>query len=69
MLERRKESITYLATFRRHRWNEQMTMKKDNLLELSASTVAFISRRGRPLQLIKANSNKLSFFIVICTLQ
>ena len=43
MLKRRKESDTYLATFRRHRWSAQMTMKKDNLLELSASTVAFIS--------------------------
>ena len=43
MLRRRKYSHTYLATFFRHRWNAQMTMKKDNLLELSASTVAFIS--------------------------
>ena len=33
----------YLATIRRCRWSAQMTMKKDNLLELSASTVAFIS--------------------------
>ena len=40
MLKRRKESDTYLATFRRHRWSTQMTMKKDNLLELSASTAA-----------------------------
>ena len=43
MLKRRKESDTYLATFRRHRWSAQMIMKNDNLLELSASTVAFIS--------------------------
>ena len=37
MLKRRKESDTYLATFRRHCWNAQMTMKKDNLLELSSA--------------------------------
>jgi hypothetical protein len=43
MLKRRKESDIYLATFCRHRWSAQMTMNKDNLLELSASTVAFIS--------------------------
>jgi hypothetical protein len=42
MLKRRKESDTYLATSRGHRWSAQMMMKKDNLLELSASTVAFI---------------------------
>ena len=47
MLKRRKERNTYLTTFCRHCWSAQMTMKKDNLLELSASTVAFISRRGR----------------------
>ena len=40
MLKRRKESNSYLATIRRHRI---MAMKKDNLLELSASIVAFIS--------------------------
>ena len=33
--------------FRRHCWTAQMTMKKDNLLKLSASTVAFISCRSR----------------------
>ena len=42
MLKRRKWSDTYLTTIRRHRWSAQMTMKKDKL-ELSASTVAFIS--------------------------
>ena len=46
MLKRKKESDTYLAIFCRHRWSAQMTMKKDNLLELSANTVAFISQRG-----------------------
>ena len=30
MLERRKESDSYLATCRRHCWSAQMTMKKDN---------------------------------------
>ena len=29
MLKRRKESDTYLATFRRHHWSAQMTMKRD----------------------------------------
>ena len=43
MLKRRKESDTYLATIRRHRWSRQITMKIDKILELSASTVAFIS--------------------------
>ena len=43
MLKGRKSSDTYLATIRRHRWSVQMTMKKDNKLELSASTVAFVS--------------------------
>ena len=43
MLKRRKESDTYLATFRRHHRSVQMMMKRDNLLELSACTVAFIS--------------------------
>ena len=36
MLKSRKESGTYLATDSRHRWSAQMTMKKDNLLALSA---------------------------------
>jgi hypothetical protein len=43
MLKRRKESDTYLATFRRHCWSAQKALKKDNLLELSANNVAFIS--------------------------
>ena len=43
MLKRRKESDTYLTTAYRHRWSRQITMKVDKLLELSASTVAFIS--------------------------
>ena len=43
MLKGRKKSDTYMATIRRHCWSAQMTMKKDNKLELSASTVAFIS--------------------------
>ena len=43
MLKRRKKSDTYLATFHRHHWSAQMTMRKDNLLELSASTATFIS--------------------------
>ena len=43
MLKRRKENDTYHATFRRHRWSAQMTMKKDDKFELLASTVAFIS--------------------------
>ena len=60
-----------MAFIRRHRWSAQMMMKKDNKLELSASTVAFISL---PLQLIKAtvlaeSSYLLSFFVVICALQ
>jgi hypothetical protein len=42
MLKIRKESDTYLAIFHRHRWSAQV-MKKDNLLELSSSTVAFFS--------------------------
>ena len=42
-VKKRKESDIYLATFHRHHWSAQMTMKKDNLMELSASTVAFIS--------------------------
>ena len=33
ILKRRKGDDTYLATFRRHRWSAQMTVKKDNLLE------------------------------------
>ena len=40
MLKKLKESDTYLTTFRRHRWSAQMMMKKDNLLELSVSTMA-----------------------------
>ena len=44
MLTRRKESDTYLATVSR-----QITMKIDKL-ELSASTVAFSSCRGRLFQ-------------------
>ena len=43
MLKRRQESNTYLAAFRRHRWSAEMMMKKDNKLELSSNTVAFIS--------------------------
>ena len=54
MLKRRKESNTYLATIRRHRWSRQITMKIDKILELSASTVA-------------ENSNILSIFIVMST--
>ena len=38
MLKRRKESNTYLATFHRHCWCAQITMKTDKILELSAST-------------------------------
>ena len=45
MLKRRKESDTYLANVRRHRWSRQITMKIDKILELSASTVTFIRRR------------------------
>jgi hypothetical protein len=43
MLTRRKESDTYLATDRRHRWSRQITMKIDKISYLSAHTVAFIS--------------------------
>ena len=43
MLKRRKDSDTYLATICRHRWSRQFTMKIDKILELSDSTVAFIS--------------------------
>ena len=63
-----QESDTYLTTVCRHRWSRQSTMKVDKLLELSASSAAFISWRGRlPLQLMKAtvlgeSSNLLSFF-------
>jgi hypothetical protein len=42
ILKRKKESDTYLATVRRHRWSRQI-MKIDKILELSASPVAFIS--------------------------
>ena len=37
MLIRRKESDTYLATIRRHRWSRQITMKINKILELSAN--------------------------------
>ena len=47
MLKSSKGSDTYLATFRRHHWSAQMMMKKDNYLELSASTVAFIREYGK----------------------
>ena len=72
MLKRRKESDTYLATIRRHRWSRQITMKIDKILELLASTVAFIS--FLPLQLMKAtvlaeSSNILYVLIVIYLLQ
>ena len=43
MLKRRKESDTYLATIRRHRWSRQIMMKIDKILELSANTMAFIN--------------------------
>ena len=43
----RKDSDIYLTTACRHHWSRQMTMKVDKLLELSASTVTFISWRGR----------------------
>ena len=45
MLKRRKESDTYLATVHRHRWSRQIMIKTDKILELSASTVTFISWR------------------------
>jgi hypothetical protein len=51
MLKRRKESDTYLATICRHRWNAQMAMIKDNLLELMKATG------------LAESSNKLSFSI------
>ena len=34
MFKIRKESDTYLATARRHRWSEQITMKMDKILYL-----------------------------------
>ena len=43
MIKRRKESDSYLATLHRQRWTAQMTIKKDNLFELSASNMAFMS--------------------------
>ena len=43
MLTGRKEIDTYLATVSRRRWSREITMKIDKVLELSASTVAFIS--------------------------
>ena len=58
MLKGRKLSNTYLATIRRHRWSAQMTKKKINKLELSASIVAFISWRATVL----AESFNLFFF-------
>ena len=42
MLKGGKQSDTYLATICRHCWSAQMPIKKDNKLELSASTVVFI---------------------------
>jgi hypothetical protein len=42
MLIRRKESDTYVATVSRHPCSRKITVKV-NKLELSASTVAFIS--------------------------
>ena len=64
MLKGRKQSDTYLATIRRHHWSAQMTMKK-NQMELSASTVTFISP---PLQLMKATVLAESFFhLHLCT--
>ena len=45
ILQGRKKSDAYLATDRRHRWSAQVTMKMKKIIkmELSASTVAFIS--------------------------
>ena len=40
ILIRRKESDTYLATVSRNRWSSWITMKKDEILLLSASTAA-----------------------------
>jgi hypothetical protein len=37
MLRRRKESDTYLAAVCRHRWNRQITMKTDKILQSSTS--------------------------------
>ena len=47
MLKRRKESDTYLAADRRHRWSTQITMKVDKC-------VAFSRHCGLSLQLMKA---------------
>ena len=47
ILKRRKESDTYLTNVCRHCWSSQVMMKVDIFPELSASTVAFISCRGR----------------------
>ena len=58
MLKGRKWSNTYLATIARHHWSVQMMMmmmKKDNKLELSDSTVAFISCRS----VLAASANTL----------
>ena len=46
--KKERESDTYLATVSRHHWSRQITMK----IALSASTVAFISSRGRLLIVI-----------------
>jgi len=43
----KERSNTYLTAVCRHRWSRQITMKVLKLLELSASTVAFNSWRGR----------------------
>ena len=56
MLKGRKYSNTYLATICRHRWSAQMMMKKYNKLELSASTVAFISNFNKKTGLKKGKS-------------
>ena len=47
ILKWRKEHDTYLTHICKHRWSRQIMMKVDTFLELSASTVAFISCRGR----------------------
>jgi hypothetical protein len=43
ILIRRRESNTYLAIVSRHHCSSWITMKKDEILWLSARTVAFIS--------------------------
>ena len=47
ILKWRKEHDTYLTHICKHRWSRQIMMKVDTFPELSASTVAFISCRGR----------------------